>query len=90
MRIKTLTLLGMVFLPLGFCTGFFSMSDQYLPGESSFCVYFAVAIPLIVTVFLLVFLVGLGYDGEGEWNIKAFLCNIQRQRDKVTRVFSEH
>jgi Mg2+ and Co2+ transporter CorA len=39
--IKTLTLLGMVFIPLAFSTGLFSMNDQYLPGTASFRVYFA-------------------------------------------------
>ena len=90
MRIKTLTLLGMVFLPLAFCTGFFSMNDQYLPGASSFWVYLAVAIPLVVGVFLLTFLIGLGYDGDGEWSGESFLRNIQRQRNTVTGHFSEH
>jgi hypothetical protein len=90
MRIKTLTLLGMVFLPLAFCTGLFSMNDHYLPGTSSFWIYWAVAIPLIVGVFLLTFLIGLGYDGKGKWNADAFLRNIRKQRNKFIRHFLEH
>jgi hypothetical protein len=90
MTIKTLTILGMVFLPLAFCTGIFSMNEQYLPGESLFSVYLAVAIPLIACVFLLAFLIGLRYDGEGEWKMEAFLQNIQRHRNKLTRLFSDH
>jgi hypothetical protein len=87
MRIKTLTLLGMVFLPLAFCTGLFSMGEKYLPGESSFWVYLAVAIPLVLGVFLLTHLIGLGFDGEGKWSSGAFLQNTQRQWIKVTRLF---
>jgi len=90
MRIKTLTLLGMVFLPLAFCTGLFSMNDRYLPGEPSFWIYLAVSIPLIVAVFLLTFLVGLGYDNEAKWKREVFLWSIQRHGNKVTRLFSEH
>jgi hypothetical protein len=90
MRIKTLTLLGMVFLPLAFCTGLFSMSEQYLPGGSSFRIYLAVAIPLVVGVFLLTFLIGLGFDGEGEWKQENFLRNIQRKWNKVARHFSDY
>jgi len=71
--IKTLTLLGMVFIPLAFCTGLFSMNDYYLPGTASFWVYFAVSIPLVISVFFVAFLIGFGYDNEGEWSLKTFI-----------------
>lgn len=78
--IKTLTLLGMVFIPLAFCTGLFSMNDQYLPGTASFWIYFAVSIPLIVAVFLFAFLINLGYDTEGEWNLATLLLTLCKGR----------
>jgi hypothetical protein len=71
-NIKALTLVGITFIPLAFTTGFFSMNDQYLPGASSFWIYFGVSVSLIVVVFLVVYVLGLGYDSEGQWNFKAF------------------
>lgn len=79
-NIKTLTLVGMVFIPLSFCTGFFSMNDQYLPGGASFRVYFAVAVPLIVVVLLLAYLTGLGYSDDGEWRLKTFFQSLPKFR----------
>jgi len=85
LRIRILTLLGMVFLPLASCTGLFSMNDQYLPGASSFWIYLAVTIPLILGAFLFTYLIGLGYDDEGLWKAETFLQNLQRQRNKIAR-----
>ncbi|MCJ1453863.1 hypothetical protein MMC28_004212 [Mycoblastus sanguinarius] len=75
-NIKTLTLLGMVFAPLAFCTGLFSMNEQYLPGTGLFWIYFAVAIPLILAVFTFAFLVRLGYNDEGDWNLQTLFQNL--------------
>ncbi|KAI9804474.1 MAG: hypothetical protein M1825_001373 [Sarcosagium campestre] len=55
--LKTLTLLGMVFVPLAFTSGMFSMSGDYLPGKRKFWVYIAVAIPLILAVFAIAFII---------------------------------
>lgn len=77
-NIKTLTLVGMIFIPLALCTGIFSMNDQYLPGRASFWIYFAVLVPLIFFVFLIAFLIGIGYDSEGEWNFKTFFQSLYK------------
>lgn len=53
--LKILTLLGMLFVPLTFLSGIFSMSGEFLPGESSFWVYIVVSIPAVIIVFLVVF-----------------------------------
>jgi hypothetical protein len=78
--IKTLTLLGMVFIPLAFCSGLFSMNDQYLPGTASFWIYFAVSIPLILAVFFVAFLINLGYDAEGDWDLATLLQTLSKGR----------
>lgn len=78
--IKTLTLLGMVFIPLSFCAGLFSMDDPFLPGTASFWIYFAVSIPLIVAVFLVALLINLGYDSEGEWDLATLLQALSKGR----------
>ena len=53
--LKILTLLGMLFVPLTFLSGIFSMSGDFLPGQSRFWVYIVVSIPAIIMVFLFVF-----------------------------------
>ncbi|KAK6860528.1 hypothetical protein PG995_004164 [Apiospora arundinis] len=58
---KTLTTLGLFFLPLSLSASVFSMADSYLPGNSMFWVYFAVSLPLVLVVFLLSFIMELGY-----------------------------
>lgn len=78
--IKTLTLLGMIFIPLAFCTGLFSMSEQYLPGAASSWVYFAVSIPLVVLIFILAFAIDLGYDDEGVWTLGKFMKALTNAR----------
>ena len=68
--VKTLTFLGMLFLPLSLASGLLSMSGDYSPGGSQFWIYFAIAIPLILCVFGAVFLVKMGYGVDGEWSRK--------------------
>ena len=68
--VKTLTFLGMLFLPLSLASGLLSMSGDYLPGASQFWIYFAIAIPLILCVFGVVFLVKMGYGVDGEWSLR--------------------
>lgn len=48
-----LSILGILFLPLSFTSGLFSMAPDYLPGSSKFWIYFVVAIPVILGVFAL-------------------------------------
>ncbi|KAL4902232.1 hypothetical protein BDW74DRAFT_169704 [Aspergillus multicolor] len=51
-NVNRLTSLAMVFAPLSFTTGLFSMDDSNGPGGSHFWVFFAVAIPITLVVFL--------------------------------------
>ena len=69
-NVKILTLIGMVFIPLAFICGLFSMNDNFLPGSSEFWVYWAAAVPLIVVVFLGSVVANRGYDDDaGTWNV---------------------
>ena len=52
---KELSNLGMLFIPLAFTSGIFSMSGNYAPGGSSFWVYWVVAVPLVLLVFFMAF-----------------------------------
>ncbi|KAF3056323.1 hypothetical protein GL218_06756 [Daldinia childiae] len=49
-HVKQLTYLALVFVPLSFVTGIFSMSESVFPGSSGFWLYFAVAVPLLLLV----------------------------------------
>jgi len=69
---KTLTVVGLVFIPLAYTCALFSMSDQFRPGSSLFWVYFAVSVPLIVLVFAGTFLIQLGYDEGAAWSLGQF------------------
>ena len=51
-NISRLTHLALVFVPLSFVSGLFSMNDSIAPGGRLFWLYFAVSIPLCITVFL--------------------------------------
>lgn len=59
--VRLLTLLGLTFLPLSFISGLFSMATPYSPGNSSFWIYFAVSLPLMLLVFMLAFLTQLWF-----------------------------
>jgi hypothetical protein len=56
--VTRLTFVGMLFLPLGFTSGLFSMGQEYGPGQSQFWVYWTVALPLVSLVFVGYFIVG--------------------------------
>jgi len=65
---KVLTFLGLIFIPLAFSCSLLSMNESYLPATGHFWIYFAVSLPLIVFVFLMVFIVHWGLDDEGRWS----------------------
>ncbi|RYN81861.1 hypothetical protein AA0117_g2404 [Alternaria alternata] len=52
-NISRLTVLALVFVPLTFVSSLFSMNTDNLPGHSRFWVYFVVAIPVTIGVFLI-------------------------------------
>jgi Mg2+ and Co2+ transporter CorA len=51
-NISRLTILALVFVPLSYISSLFSMNSQNMPGSSHFWVYFAVAVPVTLLVFL--------------------------------------
>lgn len=51
-RMKAITLLGLVFIPLAYASSVFSMSGEYAPGGKLFWVYFVASVPLIGVVML--------------------------------------
>ena len=53
MNISRLTYLALIFIPLTFVSGLFSMNDQIAPGGKLFGLYFGISIPLCILVFLI-------------------------------------
>ncbi|KAL8364820.1 hypothetical protein RB595_003884 [Gaeumannomyces hyphopodioides] len=47
-----LTYIALVFVPLSWVAGIFSMTDEYQPGKEKFWVYFAVGLPLVLVTLL--------------------------------------
>jgi hypothetical protein len=72
-RMKELTNLGILFLPLAFTSGLFSMTGSYAPGGPSFWVYWAVAGPLVSLMFLVVFGLNSGTALASLWLLKTRL-----------------
>jgi hypothetical protein len=52
-NITRLTILALIFVPLSFVSGLFSMNSKNMPGSDHFWVYFAVAIPVTLGVVLI-------------------------------------
>jgi len=52
-NISRLTILALVFVPLGYISSLFSMNPGNMPGSQHFWVYFAVAVPVTVIVFIM-------------------------------------
>lgn len=48
-----LTYLALIFIPLTFVSGLLSMNDRFVSGGKLFGLYFAIAIPLCMLVFLI-------------------------------------
>jgi Mg2+ and Co2+ transporter CorA len=52
-NISRLTIMAMFFVPLSYVSSLFSMNGTFEPGGSKFWVYFAVALPVLLCVFIL-------------------------------------
>jgi len=87
---KTLTVIAMAFAPLTWTSGLFNMSDPFVPGGSEFWVYFAVALPATVVVFLITLLADRGYNRKAEWSIQTFCKSFRDvlKRKKATSTIS--
>jgi hypothetical protein len=81
--VKILTLVALIFVPLSFTSGLFSMGDDYLPGRDQFWVFFAVAIPLIILIFAIAELIDLGHGRDGVWSGQNYA---RRVKDWVARL----
>ncbi|KAK4181717.1 hypothetical protein QBC36DRAFT_40092 [Triangularia setosa] len=61
--VKALTVVGLVFIPLGFVASLFGMEDWFAPGGERFWVYWAVAVPVSVMAFVTYFMTKMVRSG---------------------------
>ncbi|KAM7187103.1 hypothetical protein V8F33_011437 [Rhypophila sp. PSN 637] len=66
-QVGKLTRLGVLFLPAGFVAGLLSMGGDFLPGQSQFWVFWAVALPVVGIVWTV-----LGMEGSLRERLKGF------------------
>lgn len=53
--LSRLTILGSLFVPVSFVCSFFSMNGDFAVGANKFWVYFAVTLPLVIAILVVVF-----------------------------------
>ena len=58
--VRWLTVLGTLFVPVSVVAGVMSMGGEYLPGENRFWVFFAVIVPVIVVIGVILLLLMKG------------------------------
>jgi CorA-like Mg2+ transporter protein len=56
-NMKSLTLLGLIFIPLAFTSSIFSMAQPFGPGGEQFWIYFTVSGPLVLLVLGLFYII---------------------------------
>jgi hypothetical protein len=79
---KTLTVIAMAFAPMALTSQLFSMSSPFEPGGKEFWVYFVVALPLTLLVFIAALVSDRGYDERGEWSIGTFKRSVKRMYER--------
>jgi Mg2+ and Co2+ transporter CorA len=52
-NVRRVTYTALVFVPLSWAASIFSMAENYSPGGSQFWIYWVVALPLLIMVFIL-------------------------------------
>ncbi|KAI1092368.1 hypothetical protein F5B19DRAFT_454446 [Rostrohypoxylon terebratum] len=52
-NVRYLTYIALIFVPLTFASGLFSMQDGFLPGQGRFWIYIVVAVSLVIVVLAL-------------------------------------
>ncbi|CAI7628987.1 unnamed protein product [Penicillium pancosmium] len=54
--VKRLSFIALVFIPLSYVTGIFSMAEQYGPGSDRFWIYWATSLPIAIVVVCISFM----------------------------------
>jgi Mg2+ and Co2+ transporter CorA len=76
---KTLTMFGLVFIPLAYTASLFSMADPYGPGKDEFGSYFIVSFPLVTCVIAAYYVVDFGYTQDGRsWSFNNLVIALRK------------
>ncbi|KAK8905299.1 hypothetical protein QC760_006487 [Botrytis cinerea] len=65
---KTLTFIGLVFIPLAYTSALFSMSGEYRPGGSAFWVYWVTSLPIMGAIFGVTWVMRFEWGERGGWS----------------------
>jgi hypothetical protein len=66
-NVSRLTTVALVFVPLSFVSGLFSMNEVFAPGGPLFWLFFAVSFPVLILVFFVVRSLNFGYSLPWGW-----------------------
>ena len=70
--VKSLTLAGLIFIPLIYTSSLFSINDRYILGANNFWICLVVSLPMIPAVLLGYYVLDKGYDKKAEWSFEIF------------------
>lgn len=82
-NISRLTVLALVFVPLGYVSSLFSMNPTNMPGSPHFWVYFAVAVPVTILVVVVARPPSIAFQSIVTW-----VCGYRKRKtpDKLRRM----
>jgi hypothetical protein len=69
-RVKRLTLLGLLFIPLAFTASLFSMQDTFAPGGGKFWIYWVCAIGVVAFTFVATWILDSALDDTAQWTLR--------------------
>ena len=76
---KSITLLGLVFIPMAYTAAVFDMAEPYGPGGERFYEYFVWSVPLILGVVVAYYVLEFGYNDKGTgWSGVYLRRNLRR------------
>lgn len=76
-NVSRLTMVALVFVPLSFVSGLFSMNEDFAPGGPLFWLFFVVSFPVLILVFLVatssnlgfIYILPCGWFENWVWNV---------------------
>lgn len=75
-RLKRLNLLALVFVPLAYTSSLFSMADDFMPGKTSFWVYWVCALSVVAFTLIITWILDSALNDEAQWVFSEWLETI--------------
>lgn len=84
-RLKRLNLLALLFIPLAYTSGLFSMQDDYGPGRSKFWIYWVSAFGLVAITFAITWVLNRALDDAAQWVLPFKFWGDKQESDSLQR-----